>query len=79
MMFGDSSRGPNWRAPSLKMSSTSGESASGTCFAFAIESNRPTSLITRSIVKLMSRLPFRMTCDSVSCTKELPEEIRIAS
>ena len=31
------------------------------------------------IVKLMSRLPFRITWLSVSWTKELPEEMRIAS
>ena len=37
------------------------------------------SLRTSSIVKLMSRLPFRITCDSVSCTKEFPLEILIAS
>ena len=30
------------------------------------------------MVKLMSRLPLRITWLSVSCTKELPEEIRIA-
>ena len=45
----------------------------------AISWNREMSFTTKSMVKLISREPFRITWLSVSWTKELPEEMRIAS
>ena len=79
MMFGDHSLGPYRAAPSLKISIIFGEISSGTPARSASSWNRLMSLMTRSIVKLMSRLPFRITWLSVSWTKEFPDEMRIAS
>lgn len=47
--------------------------------SLAIAMNRPTSFFTKSIVKLMSREPFKITWPSVSWTNELPEDAAIAS
>ena len=78
-MLGDHSREPYRAAPSLKTSIITGLSSTGTSCRSAIAWNSPMSLPTRSIVNEMSREPFRITWLSVSWTKELPEEIRIAS
>jgi hypothetical protein len=61
------------------MSIISGQISSGTPLRSAIFWKRPMSFCTRSIVKFTSREPDRISWLSVSCTKEVPEEMRIAS
>ena len=57
----------------------SGENLSSILFLWAISWNKEISFITRSKVKLMSRLPFKMNWLSVWWTKEFTDKIFIAS
>ena len=78
-MLGENSRGPYCSMACRKVSTMSGEISSGMLWFSAMLWNRPISFSTRSMVKLMLRLPLRMIWLSVSWTKELPDEILIAS
>ena len=57
----------------------SGFISRGTPTSSAIDWNSPMSFCTKSIVKFTSRDPDRINWLSVSCTKDVPELILIAS